>query len=202
MRFITNRWLRLAIVLFVIAAAESVGNGGVLGTFAVMAEIVAFLVGVWTLFTIVRDRKRSSEVDIGGVIYKAVMRILGPVFNRIRKKSERKTHLVKGSDKREFIRGGIFTREKKGRVKRQKINIDREKENVARLRLIYIKYVLGTAERGVGITYAHTPYEIEKLSGRQDDGALFDVYTRVRYGEVPSVSDAELSSCMDIAERS
>lgn len=200
MRFLTDRRLRLAFLLFVIAGAEAVGSGGVFGTVAVFSEVIAVIAMTWTLLAMIRDKKRQAGVDIGGTVYKVVMRLLGPVFTRIRRKNERRTHYIKGTDKVEFLSGGTRERISKRRSRKKRINLDNESENGGKIRLMYVKYVLRSAERGIGITYANTPAEIRELDGKDGTDELFDVYSRVRYGKTGSADNAEVERCRRIAD--
>lgn len=196
---LSDRRVRIAVLIFVIAGAEAIGSTGAFGTLAVFAEITAFLWLVWTLFAMLRDRKRKSTFSIGDVIYKAVMRVLSPALKRIRRKNDRRCHFVKGTDKVEYVRSA----KQKGRlhrVKKRKICIDSEEENTEKVRLSYVKYVLSAAERGTGITYADTPFEIKDKDGKEGTERLFELYSEVRYGDRPAVSDADAKLCKTIAD--
>jgi len=200
MKLFSDRRIRLILLLFVIAGAEAIGTGGVFGTFAVFCEVLAFIWLVCTLFAMLRDRKQQSGISIGGIIYKAAMRLLSPVVKRIRRNSDRKTRFVKGTDTVEFLKTGKKERRSKRRSKKQKIDIDREAENREKVRLSYIKYVLSAAERGRDITYSDTPFEIREKDGKEGTEKLFEVYSGVRYGNEYSVSDADAELCKAIAE--
>ena len=202
MKLFSDRRIRLAALLFVIAGAEAIGSGGTLGTLAVFCEVTAFLWLVWTLFSMLRDRKRKSEISIGGIFYKAAMRLISPMLNRMRRKNDRKTHFAKGTDRIEILKIGKKETRRKRRTKKQKIDIDRGRENREKVRLSYVKYVLCAAERGKKVTYADTPFEIREKYCREGAERLFELYTEVRYGDTCHISDDDAELCKTIAEKS
>lgn len=200
MKLFSDKRIRIIVLVFVIAGAEAVESGGTFGTFAVFFEVIAFLWLALTLFSMLKSRKRQNEFSIGAMFFKAVMRILAPTINRIRRTSDRRTRFIYGTDKTESLKTERKDLRKSKHIKKRKIKIDRETENKEKVRLCYVKYVINAAESGKNITYANTPFEIMKIDENEDSAKLFELYSCVRYADDCFISDTDAELCKSIAD--